>query len=79
MNNIHGKICNTEILDSEIIQDIEYAKQEDPRFDINECDEDNWPLLMYAVWRNREELVRYLLRVPDINVNHRGGYNIAQV
>jgi len=62
-------------IDSKIIQDIEHAK-ETPGFDINlEHDEDNWSLLMNAVHLNRKDLVRYLLSVPGIHVNHRSKFD----
>jgi len=71
MNNIHDKIWDKTILDSEIIRDIEHVKCNYPKFDINCVDRYNW-LLMNAVDCGREELVRYLLLTyPDINVNHR--------
>ena len=57
MNNICKKIWNNSILDSEIIQDIEYKKSNDPRFDINlGCDERGWSLLTHAVYYGREDL-----------------------
>jgi len=73
MEKITDKIENELILvlDSEIIQNIERAK-EIPGFDINlGCNDDNWSLLMYAVDYDNEDLVRYLLSDPHINVNHR--------
>ena len=65
------KICDNEILDSEIIQDTESAKRNDPGFDIYLDDRGNCSSLMYAVDHGREELVRYFLSDPNINVNHR--------
>jgi len=72
MNNICKKICDKAILDSEIIQEMESMKRKDPKFDINfGYNEDNWSLLMVANYYGREDLVRYLLSNPNINVNHR--------
>ena len=73
---ISEKIWNKEILDSEIIQDVESAKKI-PGFDINLGNkEDNWSLLMYAVYYCRKELVEYLLlSFPCININHRSVYD----
>jgi len=71
---IKNKIYKNEIPDSEIIQDIESAKKI-PEFDINSRDASNWSLLMHAIIRNREELVRYILSVPYININHRSNYD----
>jgi len=70
MNNIHNKIWDIAILDSEIIQETESVKSNDPKFDINlECgDVDNWSLLMFAIRRDRRELVRYLLTYPNIDL-----------
>jgi len=68
MNDIYKKICDGAILDSEIIQDIVCKKG---NFDINlGCGYQNWLLLMYAVFKDRKELVEYLLTDPHINVNH---------
>jgi len=69
MKRIFDKIEDN-INDSEIIQDIEREKCNDPKFDINSgCDGNNWTLLMDTVEHGREELVRYLLSVPSIDVN----------
>ena len=66
------KIWDKAILDSEIIQDIEHAKCNNPELDINfGYSTYNWSLLMYAANMNRIELVEYLLMNPRINVNHR--------
>jgi len=72
MDNMRYKIWDKSIIDSEIIQEIEI-----PSFDINlECNEDNWSLLMAAVYMDRKELVRYLLlSFPGINVNQRNNFN----
>jgi len=35
MDNIRDKIWNEAIPDSEIIQEMEYVKRKDPKFDIN--------------------------------------------
>jgi len=70
MERIFDKIYNKKFLDSEIIQDIESAKYKDPEFDINLGDKYNWSSLIKAVIRSREELVKYLLSDPNINVNH---------
>jgi len=77
IRDIYKKLYTSDT-DSEIIQYIEYVKCNDPEFDINLGDENNWTLLMIAVrvrWYNREELVRYLLTYPNIDVNHRSNYN----
>jgi len=72
MDNIYEIIWNNTILDSEIIQKMEFAKCNNPKFDINlGCSYHNWLLLMYAVDLNRKELVRYLLSDPNVNLNHR--------
>ena len=72
MNIIFYKIGQNDINNSEIIQYIEREKCNDPGFDINLGDYvDNLSLLMYAVWKGREELVEYLLSDSNINVNHR--------
>jgi len=72
MNNIYDKLSGESILDSEIIQEIESAKSKNPEFDINlGCDGDNRSLLMHAVWKDRKELVEYLLLDPRIDVNHK--------
>ena len=71
MYDIYEKLRDKAILDSEMIQDIECRKGNDPNFDIYLGD-----VLSYAVYRDRRELVRYLLlSVPDINVNHRNYYD----
>jgi len=77
MNKIYGKISNKinnkAILDSEIILEMETVRKKDPGFDINwKPNNQNWPLLTRAVFYEREELVKYLLMVPDIDVNNRG-------
>jgi len=76
MKRIIDKIDKIDIKDSEIIQDIERAKKI-PGFDINVMwwGNNNWSLLMYAVWKNRRELIEYLLLDPRINVNHRNYYD----
>jgi len=73
MKRIFDKITQSDIDDSEIIQETESAKRNDPKFDINlGCNEDNWSLLMVAVLYNRKELVEYIiLTYPNINVYHR--------
>jgi len=77
MYTIRNKIIRTVINDSEIIQDVESAK-EIPGFDINlGCDDRNWSLLMTIVYWNRKELVRYLLSIPGINVNQ--GDTVMQI
>jgi len=73
-NKIYNKIRDKSIPDSEIIWDIEYAKCNDPEFDINWCI-GNWTLLIHTIVKNRKELVKYLLMFPGINVNkYRDGY-----
>ena len=74
MERIKTKLEQTNISDLEIIQDIEYAKREDPKFDINSGDEDEWLLLGCVVHQNRIELARYLLKNTDIDVNVQTGY-----
>ena len=71
MDKMFWEICDEDINDSKIIQDLEFAKHRIPRFDVNWYYSNNRSLLMNAVDNRREELVRYLLRVPGINVNHR--------
>jgi len=72
MNNISDKILDRAIIDSEIIQETESLKRNDPKFDINlGCGYHNWSLLLCAVFNDRKELVEYLLTDPLINVNHR--------
>jgi len=68
MNKIYGKIYNDETPDSEIIQEIESTKREDLGFDINLVWND-WTLLIWSIFQNRRELVKYLLTYPDIDVN----------
>jgi len=77
MNKIHDKIRKCTVSDSEIIQEMESAKREDPKFDINWTDKyGGWSLLLCAAICYREELVRYFLTYSDINVNYKddGGY-----
>jgi len=75
MDNIYDNIWSGSILDSKIIQKMECAKK-DSKFDINFIkDGSDWTLLRCANFWNREELVRYLLSNPNINVNHRSNYN----
>jgi len=75
MTKILNKIWDYIVLDSEIIQETESAKHNDIGFDINWRDDrrDNfdWTLLMWAVFYNREELIRYFLTYPDININNK--------
>jgi len=73
MKIIFDKIYR-DIEESEIIQDIEREKHMNPKFDINLGYKDNWSLLMNAVYHCREDLIRYLLSDPNINVNHRSKY-----
>jgi len=74
-DEIRNKIMDKAILDSEIIQEMESAKKI-PGFDINlGCDGVNCSLLIYATYYCREDLVRYLLTDPNININHRSNYN----
>ena len=72
--NILSNIRNYSVLDSEIIQKIEFAKYNSRNFDINwkdnRFDFDNWSLLMYAVYYHRVKLVEYLLTYPDIDINY---------
>jgi len=76
MDIIRNKITQDVINDSEIIQDIERVKRKNPGFNINlGCDVYDWPLLTTAVHTKRKELVRYLLRIPNINVNHKSKFN----
>jgi len=71
MNNISDKIWVGSYSDSEIIQETEFLKRNDPKFDINLGDDyRNWSLLLCAVFNDRKELVEYLLTDPLINVNH---------
>ena len=72
MKEICNKIRNKEVHDSEIIRNIEYAKREDPRFDINLVWE-NWTLLIWAINRDRIELIEYLLTDPKLNYEGYGG------
>jgi len=72
MKTIFDKITRSVINDLEIIQDIECVKCKDPEFDINfGYYEYDLSLLVDAVDYGREDLVRYLLSDPNINVNHR--------
>jgi len=77
MDNIYYKIWDEAILDSEIIQETESEKCNNPGFDINlGCRDYDQSLLMYAVDYSREELVEYFfLTYPNIDVNHRSNYN----
>ena len=77
-DKIYDKILNEAILDSEIIRDVEYAKREDPRFDINyvKC-EWSWSFLMIAIIRNRIELIEYFLKDPNINVNYKNSFDVT--
>jgi len=75
MEEISRKIRSDAIHDSEIIQEIEYAKHRDPEFDINGRDTYDLSFLMNAVGLSRKELVRYLLNDPNINVNYSLEYN----
>jgi len=64
-------------LDSEIIQDTESAKRREPNFDINYVSyQGSWTLFLLAVRYRRQELVDYLLKDPNINVNYRDYYCI---
>jgi len=67
MNKIYDKIRKCIIPDSEIIQDIEHAKRNDPYFDINNVIYGSWSSLII---QKREELIEYLLADPNINVNY---------
>ena len=69
------KMSFKNIPDSNIIQDIEKAAKNYPEFHINWSDSYGITLLMHAVSRNREELVRYLLSAPNINVNQKSNNN----
>jgi len=71
MERIIDKIRRSVFDDSEIIQEIEI-----PGFDINLVYNTS-TLLMVAVGNGREDLVRYILSVPGINVNHRNYYGTA--
>ena len=72
MNKILDKIYDNSISDSDIIQETESAKRENPKFDINYIDPYNdCTLLMCAVLENREELVEYILADSNVNVNFR--------
>jgi len=72
MIGIFFKIIRDKINDSEIIQDMESVKINEPGFDINlVLGGQNWSLLMYAVCHGRKELVEYLLSDPNVDVNHR--------
>jgi len=73
-DKIRDKILNKEVPDSEIIQTIEYY----PNFDINWCDKD-WTLLIWAIIRNREKIVEYLLTNPNIKVNQKSLTNVDNV
>jgi len=76
MKRIFDKITQSDIDDSEIIQETESVKRNDPKFDINlRCDYRNCSSLMRAVDQNRKDLVEYLLSIPGINVNQRDTYN----
>ena len=74
MNIIRDKIHDHKILDSEIIQDLKYERNNNLEFNINWIDRSpNWlgfSLLMHAVRSDREELVGYLLSIPGININY---------
>jgi len=76
MESIFDKIRRSIVNDSEIIQDIEHAKCNNPGLDINigyyVC---NWSLLMCATLYERKDLVEYLLSYPNINVKHRDCFN----
>ena len=69
--NLRGKIRFKEIPDSEIIRDVECAKREYPRFDINYVGYMSWTSLIRAVLWNRKELVKYILADSNIDVNHK--------
>jgi len=76
MGRIIYKIRRSVFDDSEIIQETESDKCNDPKFDINlPQGSSNWSLLMYAVCHGRKELVRYLLSFPNIDVNYRSNFN----
>jgi len=68
MKRIYDKIRDERFPDSEIIRDVESAKNE-PGFDIN-WEDNTQSLLIIAILHDREELVRYLLTYPEIDVNH---------
>jgi len=70
MTKILNKIQNYTVLDSEIIQDVEYKKRKNSYFDINNTIY-YWTLLMHAVDCEREELVEYLLEDFDVDVNYK--------
>jgi len=76
--NESRKIQNKDILDSEIILDIRFeCAKKDSKFDINWCDLFNRSLLMIAILQNREELVRYLLTYPQLNINYKNPHGIT--
>jgi len=68
---ISKKIRDKKVPASEIIWDIECAKREDPRFDINDTYYYCWTLLIYAVVYYRKKLLEYILKDPKINVNYK--------
>jgi len=69
---LYIKIHDYRVFDSEIIQEIESTKYRNIGFDINWNSNDyEYSILMFAVLANREELVRYLLTIPDININYK--------
>jgi len=73
MKKINNKIWDYAILDSDIIQEMESAKNKDSEFDINWVNIDHGctSFLMFAIIRNRIELVEYFLEDPNIDVNLR--------
>ena len=77
MERIIDKIRWSVFDDSEIIQETESEKCNDPKFDVYVGDDIDWSLLIYAVCYGRKELVRYLLSFPNIDVNYRSNFNSA--
>jgi len=79
MKNIMNKIRigKNPVEDEEIIEDIESIKN-DPGFDINKKVY-GITLLIRAVCLNCNELVEYLLKDPNIDVNHRCDFGLATI
>jgi len=75
MQNIRYKIMQKK--HEEIIRDIESIKN-DPGFNINKK-VDGSTLLICAVCFNRNKLVEYLLKDPNIDVNYGGHFGLATI
>ena len=64
------EIIDDRVSDLKIIQDIEYAKHNEPEFDINWAPSNiYYPFIIYAITEKRKNLVEYLLMDHELNIN----------